>query len=141
MSVSRSFIALVAGGVLLTAGLGKLLQSAGFSGSISLSDFPLIVAAIEIVLGLWLLSGFRLRAACMAACLLFAAFLGAQLAGAASITTTSSPESPCGCFGDPERSYLQFLLTERRSFITAALTVFLGLVSINNTRSKSLPQT
>jgi uncharacterized membrane protein YphA (DoxX/SURF4 family) len=102
--VVRAIARVAVAALLLYSGWQKLQQpalAAGFIESVAYVEItPLVapLAVIEMLVGLWLLVGWR---SARAATLAFAAFIGfAVLHGFAGAQPESPP--PCGCLGDAE---------------------------------------
>lgn len=96
----RSVIRLVLAGLLLWAGVSKLAGRQDASDTMFdafMSRTPTTayaVLAVEIVLGLWLLSDMRVRPAAIATVVLLSAFSGALAA-----EMRKERPKPCGCLG------------------------------------------
>jgi uncharacterized membrane protein YphA (DoxX/SURF4 family) len=100
----RWFLQLFIGGILLISTLGKALDLPGFAGVLktyqafpesALVPLAIGVTGIEAVLGIWLLSGWRLRISALAAAGLnavYAAWLTMSLLRGLELAN-------CGCFG------------------------------------------
>jgi len=97
------FLRLIVGGLFLYAGILKLADSQALADSISsfqilpsgfINLLALVLPVLEILLGLGLLSGYRLRACSFGVCALLGIFLIAL--GQAAMRGLSVD---CGCFG------------------------------------------
>jgi len=103
-TVLRWFLQLLIGGILFASAVGKALDLPGFVEVLrTYQTFPgftllplaVLVISVELVLGAWVLSGWRLKTAALAAAVLNAGY-GAWM----TISLLRGLElSNCGCFG------------------------------------------
>jgi len=103
-------IILTGQGILLVVAAGlKLMAMAGAPQSRTIRNLSLLVVELELILGIWLISGVHRRRAAQVALLCFSAF------ALASLYKAVTHEPSCGCFGP----------LEINPWITACFDVFM----------------
>lgn len=135
--MTLSLTAIFTAAVFLASGLGKLTARGAVSPFIEQLGIPRswlpvissIIPAVEIVLGLLLVTGFAIRPAALASAFVAAAFLAAQLVALARGGTAA-----CRCFGALDTALRPALSTLRAAVFLAATIVLAVLAAGSSPR-------
>ena len=133
---TRAVIIVPIGGILLVAAIGKLLDNRFFAEKLaewhlfptwSLLPLGVVVSLSELMLAIWLFSGWRLAWAALVALLFHLGYIGGTL-----ITLLRGIRLPdCGCFGILFPHPLDWMMVWQDTFL-AALCLVLYLLAKRN---------